>query len=474
MLTTDPASWLVIVAFGVAIGYALLNSSALVRRQEQGVRQFVRENAERLDDIKRRAQELENQIAEGRVKETTPPLYGPRHPVYVIAWGRQNAALPPAPLATLAVGQNDLYPAAYEVATNVPLESFAVTEQTEYPLKLLVGNFDFAFVIVYLYPLLIIALGFNLLTAEKEGGTLSLLLAQPVRLRTLTLAKVAARAALIFGSALLFATIGFFFSEIGWQAEGLAAALLFCLLAVLIYGAFWLGLCVTVNAYLRTSAAAALVLVVGWLVFALLIPSSLNLAATALYPLPSRVEFINARRAADAEARKQSPQLVEQFFAAHPEFQRDANYPELGKQYLGNAAEAEEMARRMQPIRARFEKQLAGQQSLLHHLRFLSPVIVTRDAFHDLAGAGRDRQQEFLSQVSAYQQRWRQFFWPRTFALPPMTVATFDEIPRFAFHEESLRIVCRRLLFDLAILLLPTLTVGWLGLRALRRFFLAG
>jgi ABC-2 type transport system permease protein len=474
MLTSDLATWFAIAAFGLAIVYALLNNSAAVRRQQQGVRQCARESEERLDDIKRKAQEIERQIAEGHVKGTIPPPYGPRHPVYVIAWGRQTAALPPGPLAVLAAGQRDLSPAAYEVATNTPLEAFAVTEQTEYPLKLLVGNFDFAFVIVYLYPLLISALCFNLMTAEKEGGTLGLLLAQPVRLRTLALAKIAARAAFIFGSAVVFSTAGLLFSEIGWRVSGVTPALLLVLLIVLIYGAFWLGLCVIVNSYGPSSAAAALVLIICWLVLSVLIPSSLNFAATALYPMPSRAEFVNARRAADADARLQTAQLIERFFDSHPEYQRDAEYPELGKQYVGNAAEAEEMERQMQPIRARFERRLAGQQSLLGSLRFFSPITLARDALHELAGAGRDRHQQFLSQISEYQQRWRGFFWPRTFTLPPMSQASFNQIPRFTFREEPLNDLIRRAAVPAAALALITFVSGWIGLRACRRFHMAG
>jgi hypothetical protein len=47
-----------------------------------------------------------------------------------------------------------------------------------------------------------------------RDGTLGLLLAQPVRLRTLALAKVSARAALVFSSAAIFSMAGFLFSEI--------------------------------------------------------------------------------------------------------------------------------------------------------------------------------------------------------------------------------------------------------------------
>ena len=64
------------------------------------------------------------------------------------------------------------------------------------PRKLLVGHFDLLFVMVYGYPLLIIALTYNLLATEREEGTLALVLAQPIRLRTLVAAKIALRGAL--------------------------------------------------------------------------------------------------------------------------------------------------------------------------------------------------------------------------------------------------------------------------------------
>ena len=65
--------------------------------------------------------------------------------------------------------------------------------ELENPQRLLSGRLDLAFVLIYLYPLLILAISYNLLSAEQEQGTLALLLSQPVSLRTVILAKVAVR-----------------------------------------------------------------------------------------------------------------------------------------------------------------------------------------------------------------------------------------------------------------------------------------
>jgi ABC-2 type transport system permease protein len=73
---------------------------------------------------------------------------------------------------------------------------------------LLSGRFDLAFVILYLYPLLILSLGYNLVSGEKEAGTLALTLSQPVALRTLVAGKVAMRFAFVLALAVALSLAG--------------------------------------------------------------------------------------------------------------------------------------------------------------------------------------------------------------------------------------------------------------------------
>ena len=59
------------------------------------------------------------------------------------------------------------------------------------------GQFDVAFVVLFLYPLLIFAVSFDLTASERERGTLRLVLAQPVHLRDVVAGKMIARALLV-------------------------------------------------------------------------------------------------------------------------------------------------------------------------------------------------------------------------------------------------------------------------------------
>ena len=91
------------------------------------------------------------------------------------------AVVPPAPLGALAVGQSDVYP-GYLKVTARNLDAVVTGDQIEHPLAVASGHFDAAFVVLFLYPLLIFAVSFDLTATERDRGTLRMVLAQPVRL----------------------------------------------------------------------------------------------------------------------------------------------------------------------------------------------------------------------------------------------------------------------------------------------------
>ena len=50
----------------------------------------------------------------------------------------------------------------------------------------------------------------------------------------------------------------------------------------------------------------------------------------------------------------------------------------------------------------------------------------------------------------------------------------YDQFPSYTFREEPVSAVAGRVLIGLIGLVLPALIIGWVGLRALRRYQLAG
>jgi ABC-2 type transport system permease protein len=460
-LRADRVLWLIVPLFALIIGYGVYNGASWVRFQKATLQTAVAEEAARYDKAKQ-------EIMAGKAGS---PFRDPKFAS--VASGRtapRYAILPPAPLAALSVGQSDLYPYYFKV-TQQSRQTFVNNDEIENPSNLLAGRFDLAFVIIYLYPLLILALSYNLLSAEREQGTLAMMMAQPIALRTFVTGKVLLRAGVVLALALGFSLIAFLLS--GASFTGAFWRLLMWIGVVAAYGAFWFALALIVNAFGKSSATNALALAGLWLVFVVIVPALLNVAVTTAYPVPSRVEMIQATRRATAEATAKGSQLLAKYFEDHPELtaggQADPN-----DFYTRNIAVQSETEKLIQPVLEHFDQQVAGQQALVDRFRFLSPAIVTQAALNDLAGTGVARYRHFLTLVENFHQQWQAYFYPRIVQKAQFQPADYDRFPAFSFSEESTSAVVRRVLMGLLGLLVPALAIGWLGLRALRRYSLAG
>ncbi len=462
LLHRDRTAWIVVSLFVALVMYAAINGT-----QEQTHRQTVA--TETIADYQTQVLEArhEAEALEATLREEGHSLdtfdWGPRHPYNVGSSMGHPATLPPMPLAAFAIGQSDIYPAAYQVsaASSVALGQ---TDQLENPFKLLVGHFDLAFVILFLYPLLILALTFALTAAEKETGTLRLLLAQPVRLSTFVWAKVLSRGALTVGAALVLTVLAFVMTgaafEGGWARFGLWLAI------TLIYGAFWFGLALLVNAFGRSAATNAIILAVCWLAFVVVLPSLINVVASTLYPVPSRMAFITAMRTETTVAEQQSSESLAQFFQDHPEIapvgDDDANFAML------RVVRDERIAEQLAPVMERFVRQQERQQRIVRALGYLSPTLVTHQMLLDAAGTGPARHAAFLEQVDMFQAIWQEHFVPRYFANVGFQSSDYDTMPRFEYREETPAEVLGRLILPLLFLMLASAIVGGYGLRQYR------
>jgi ABC-2 type transport system permease protein len=121
-----------------------------------------------------------------------------------------------------------------------------------------------------------------------------------------------------------------------------------------------------------------------------------------------------------------------------------------------------------------FDRQVIGWQSLVDRFRFLSPAIVTQAALNDVAGTSVARYRYFLTLVDHFHQTWKSYFNPRIVQKVKLGANDYDYLPNFTFREEPSGAVAQRIVIGLFGLLIPTLLVGWVGLRALRRYPLAG
>ena len=149
--------------------------------------------------------------------------------------------------------------------------------------------------ITFLGPLLGIGLGFDAINSERNKGTLSRLLAQPVSRDYVINAKFVA-ALLVIGTA--FFALGFLVMGLGIIVTGIPVTfeeflrIIFYLLMSLVYVAFWLNLAILFSVLFRQPATAALAGIAVWLFFSIFYNMIIQLLAGALTPSEVTLESL--------------------------------------------------------------------------------------------------------------------------------------------------------------------------------------
>ncbi|MCU0427840.1 MAG: DUF3526 domain-containing protein [Candidatus Kapabacteria bacterium] len=375
--------------------------------------------------------------------------------------GARFATLPPAPLALVSFGQSDLLPYYYRV-TMTKQQSLYHAEEIANAATLYNGNFDVAFVVVYLLPLIIIALSYNIVSAEREQGTLAMLLTSDIRFGRLVLSKFLFRfvvVSFVFAVVLL-AGIGF----AGVNLLQASSELALMLLVVVLYAAFWFALSFAVNSFGRNSGVNAALLLGVWLLLVLIIPSILTITATTLHPAPSRVELITQTREASDAAKKRTAQLLSKFYEDHPELLpkgKEINPKDFATASLSAQMEVDKS---LKPLQDRFSAQTEAQQSLIGSYRFLSPSVFVQQTLNDIAGTGYRRYADFTAQTYSFYQRFQQFFVGKVFRQERMTSADFELIPAFRYAQTASTLLIAPNVLNMALLLILTVAFVSLGL----------
>lgn len=371
---------------------------------------------------------------------------------------RDVATLPVTGMAAFAIGQMDLQRGYAQVDMD---NRFFLSENFEIgnPVSMETGTFDIAFVVLFILPLFIIAITYDLLSGEREAGTLAMVRVQPVSMRCVLGAKICARVSLLLAivtvcgvAALLYALgqLPEVYTADAWErfALWLAATIIYCL--------FWFALGVRVNTWRRSSETNATIMASFWLALVVVIPALVSLLSTTIYPAPSRMDLKIAQRAAFAEAEANMDETKRKFFIDHLSMVPEEDRRESELTFL---ARQQEMEKAVEPVFTQFEIQKQGQESVVSRLQYFSPTIILQRALNDISGTSSQRFDDYMQQVYAYQIDRKNFFIPKFLNQEVMRSKDFADIPQFNYQHETIGSVLARSGMPLAFLLLFVLLV---------------
>ncbi|MEL6925281.1 MAG: DUF3526 domain-containing protein, partial [Bacteroidota bacterium] len=272
------------------------------------------------------------------------------------------------------------------------------------------GEISAAMILQLLVPLLLFFWGFPLIAAERESGTLRLILAQGVSWSEL----IAGRALGLFYlalsliiPALVLSTVLLAFSTGMSRATGAFASFAILTFSYLIYLFIISLLAVWVSAKSNTAKTALIRLIGCWLIFTLLLPKIGQVAGQVFYPSPSKVEF---DMAVEEELIKQGDShnpddphfkaIKDSLLAAH-QVSSTKDLPFNYSGYImreGERLSTETFRRHQLMLIDRFEQ----QQNMVRQMAIVNPFVAIKNLSMALSGTDFQAYRQFQNQAEDY------------------------------------------------------------------------
>lgn len=328
----------------------------------------------------------------------------------------------PSPVAFLALGQRDVQPVVLRVRA-LSLQQQLYESETLNAEQVLPGVFDFAFVAIYLAPIVVIALTHDLVASEREGGRLRLLLSMPgtgLWRRRIGLRYLLVVLALVIPAGIALVTTA------APVLVGLGV-----LTVTAVYLAFWFGLCLIVASRVGASATAAAAALGCWIAMTLLFPTLANAAIARAVPVSKGIDLTLAQREIVHHGWDiPKSATFARFLATHPQWRGHETFEGrfhwkwlFAMHQVGDEAVAAQVAA--------YRVGLLARERWATRLGWLLPNVAAQGLLHRLADTDLVAQLDYQDSIGAFHERLRTFFYPYLFLDRPFTRADFALLPNY-------------------------------------------
>ncbi len=282
----SPYKIIAVLLFLVAAGFAISNGNSL-RSKQLATLEKVETEAQKMRES------AKEWILAGKTGPEERPWVNVQTPFYAMWYANHHLNKTPSPLMAFTIGQAEQF--GFYKRVNVWSTAYDgdLAAEISNPERIALGALDFTFVVLFLLPLLLIVLCFNVGGYEQDRQMAKLIKIQ-----------LGAQNPWIFGR---IASIGIFVSVFILAIILLAATFtgilntagsgLFLFIGiVLAYVWVWLLIFFGVISLQFGQTAQAMTLTLIWVIFALVIPGAVHQAASIKYPNNLMVDFLDAKR----------------------------------------------------------------------------------------------------------------------------------------------------------------------------------
>lgn len=351
--------------------------------------------------------------------------------LYYLKFAFVNETLP---INGLSIGQRDVNPSIQSLTIR-GLEAQKYDADLNNPTNLLLGNIDFSFVLIFLFPLIIIAFTYNIISEEKESGTWRIVAIQSKNLFLYVLQLFFIRFIGVIVVLFFILLLSVFFLKIPLES------IFFSFVGIsLLYILCWFGICFWVASLQKSSNANAVILLSIWIVLIIILPASLNNYLVNKYPVPEALSTtLKQRKGYHEKWDTDKTQTMNRFYAHYPQFKQfplpDKEFSWLwyyAMQQIGDDEAATQANA--------FKEKLIQRNHACNNIAQFIPTIHTQIQLNEIAQSGLSNHLQFLEKTGKFHEKMRLYFYPKIFGEVPVNSENWEKFKVETFknpHESG-------------------------------------
>ncbi|TXD89495.1 hypothetical protein ESY86_08940 [Subsaximicrobium wynnwilliamsii] len=302
--------------FTVASIYGLHNGADLFEKQKNEIERL---NQETEAEIKNTLSYYDT----GKKGPDEQPWVDNNEPFWAIYNAPTYQFKTPSPTIVYAIGQTEQYGFYKRITTWSNPYDADMTQEISNPERIQSGNLDFSFAVLFLLPLLLLVLLYNIKGLEAERGFLPLVIVQAGSKNWWILSRTAFYAILLllvlFGLMLYGATLTDVFETKNdfWK--------IFLWVTISLF--FWLVIYFLILYYGNNTVSNTLQMIGVWLLLAIIIPATIQQWIAIEKPTNLMVDLIDVKREKTSEIYEQSKELIDaQLFELYPDLKETKTF----------------------------------------------------------------------------------------------------------------------------------------------------
>lgn len=364
-------------------------------------------------------------------------------------------------LSGISIGQSDLNSHIQSVGI-VALEGQKHNTDLINPMRQQVGNLDMSFLIIFLFPLIIIALNFNILSQEEESGTWKMITIQAKSAFNFLIAKLFIRLIFIVFALTILFLVAKIVMHIPWSTN------FFTLIAMsYLYILFWFALCLFVILLRKSSSTNAIVLLASWLLLVVFIPALVSNYISSKYPVNEAFSMVIKQR--DAYHQKwdtDKEETLKRFYKRYPHLEK-YGYPTEGFTWLWYYAMQQLGDDDSQTERNAMYAKIKQREAVSKNIARFFPPLQLQLSMNELAKTSLTNHIDFLDATTKFHENIRLDIYPSIFEnRHPSTVDLNKYKPEF-FKPKTHFTVFKNIL---PLVLITCLLIGFAIFKNLKTF----